>query len=50
MHECRAVGGIKIGRGNQILGEKLSQYHFIHHNSNMTTGIEPWPQRWDTGD
>jgi hypothetical protein len=32
---------MKIGRGNQILGEKFSQYHFIHHKSHMTTGREP---------
>jgi hypothetical protein len=31
-----AVGGIRIGRGNQILGGNLPQCHFVHHKSHMT--------------
>jgi hypothetical protein len=28
-------GGIKIGRGNQVLGESLPQRHFVHHKSHL---------------
>jgi hypothetical protein len=34
--DCRAVGGIKIGRETEVLGEDLSQHHFVHHKSHMT--------------
>jgi hypothetical protein len=34
--ECGAVGGMRIGRGNEILGENLPQCHFVHHKSHMT--------------
>jgi hypothetical protein len=26
-----AIGGMKIGRGDQVLGENLAQRHFVHH-------------------
>jgi hypothetical protein len=34
--ECGAVGGMTIGRGTEILGENLPQFHFVHHKSHMT--------------
>jgi hypothetical protein len=41
-------GGIKIGRGNRVLGENLSQRHFVHHKSCLTrAGYEPGPPRWE---
>jgi hypothetical protein len=30
-----AVGGMKIGRGNEVLGENLPECHFIHNKSHM---------------
>jgi hypothetical protein len=31
-----AVGGMRIGRGTEVLGENLHQCHFVHHKSHMT--------------
>jgi hypothetical protein len=28
--ECGAVGGMRIGRGSEVLGENLLQCHFVH--------------------
>jgi hypothetical protein len=35
----------------EVLGENMSQYHFVHHNPYMTySGTEPGPTRWQSGD
>jgi hypothetical protein len=34
--ECGAVGGMRINRGTEALGENLPQCHFVHHKSHMT--------------
>jgi hypothetical protein len=45
--DCGEIGGIKIGRETEVLGEKnLPQCRFVHHNSYMLPGREPWPTRW----
>jgi hypothetical protein len=33
---CGAIGGMKIGGKNEVPGENLPQYHFVHHKSHMT--------------
>jgi hypothetical protein len=44
--ECRLAGETEV-----LLGENLSQRHFVHHKSNMTKpGFEPGPPRWEAGD
>jgi hypothetical protein len=38
---CGAIGGMKIGRGTEVLGENLLQHHFVLHKSHMTRpGLE----------
>jgi hypothetical protein len=34
--ECGVVGGMRIGRGTEVLGGNLPQYQFVHHKSHMT--------------
>jgi hypothetical protein len=36
--ECGAVGVTRIGRGTEVLGENLPQYHFVHHKSHTGRG------------
>jgi hypothetical protein len=46
-----STGGMKLTRKTEILGEYLSQCHFIHHKSHTDRPrIEPGPPRWDVGD
>jgi hypothetical protein len=33
--ECGADSGV-TGRENEVLGENLSQYRFVHHKSHMS--------------
>jgi hypothetical protein len=48
--KCGAVGGMRIGRGTEVLGENLPQCHFLHHKSHMTLPwLEPGPPQWEAG-
>jgi hypothetical protein len=31
INEYGAFGGMRIGRGTEVLGENMLQYHFAHH-------------------
>jgi hypothetical protein len=33
--ECGAVGGMRIGKGTEVFGENLPQFHFVHDKSHM---------------
>jgi hypothetical protein len=33
--DCGAIGGMKIGRETEALGENLPQRHFVHKKSHM---------------
>jgi hypothetical protein len=49
--DCGAIGGMKIGRGTEVLGENLPQRHIVHNKSHMTRdGLEPGPPRWEASD
>jgi hypothetical protein len=46
--DCGAIGGMKIGRDTEVVGENLPQRHFVHHKPHMTRpGFEPGPPRWE---
>jgi hypothetical protein len=48
--ECGAVGGMRIGRETEVLGENFPQSHFVHHKFYMTfPRLEPGPPRWEAG-
>jgi hypothetical protein len=35
----------------EVLGENLSQHHFVHHKLHMIRpGLEPGPPRWEASD
>jgi hypothetical protein len=43
-------GGMKIDRETEVLGENLSQRHFVHHKYHFRPGLEPGPPRWEASD
>jgi hypothetical protein len=44
------IGGMKIGRGTEVLGEHLPQCRVVHHKPHMLPGREPGPPRWEASD
>jgi hypothetical protein len=45
---CGEIGGIKVGRETEILGEYLPQRHFVHHKFHMSRpGFEYGPPLWE---
>jgi hypothetical protein len=51
INERRAVGGMRIGREAEVLGENLSHCHIAQHKSHMTgNGFNPRPLSYEAGD
>jgi hypothetical protein len=49
--DCGEIGGMKIGRDSEVLGENLPQRHFVYHKTNMTRSVfEPGPPLWEAND
>jgi hypothetical protein len=44
--DCGAVGGMKIGRETEALGENLPSAILSTTNPTHLTGMEPRQQRW----
>jgi hypothetical protein len=40
-NECRAVGGMRIGRGNKVHGEYLLQFDFVLRSKPDLRGGKP---------
>jgi hypothetical protein len=36
INECEVVGGMKVGRGTEVLREILPQCHIVHNKFYMT--------------
>jgi hypothetical protein len=40
-----------LAEETEVLGEIMSEYHFVHHKSHtICPGIEPGQPRWEAGD
>jgi hypothetical protein len=45
------VGGMKIDRETEVLGENLPQRHIVHHKTHLTRpGLKPGLLRWKASD
>jgi hypothetical protein len=41
----------ELAAETEVLGENLSQCHFVDHEFHMTwPGLESYPAQWDAGD
>jgi hypothetical protein len=49
--DCGAIGGMKIGRGNQSTRRNLPQHQLVHNKSHKTRRVlETVPPRWEASD
>jgi hypothetical protein len=40
----------ELAEETEVVGENLSQYHFVYHKSDMIRlVVEPVPPRWEAG-